>query len=663
MKIKTKLFLNVVVLFFGFTALIATNFVTELIRGKYEKNFKENEEILNTTVDIEIAMLNIRRKEKDFQIRKKMEEYDSVIKNVNLVNEKFSYFLTLNIEKEETKNKLNEVQNLIKVYEKKFTEYKDLMVKIGLNEEAGLYGQMRKDVKTVEAQTGATIPMLQLRRNEKDFQLRGDTKYIDNFNKIATVYIADSVGETKILLEKYQKAFNEYTGGVLSANKALESAATEIRKTELLLEELDKMSHEQVTASMTKLDKIDKLVTNITNIAYLLIMIVIGVLSLKLARDITKPINKVVENLKLISEGNGDLTQKITVNSKDELGELAKYFNIFIGNLNNIIGNSKKTLKEISVENKKLVSSMENIVLGADCGENCSTLEDKLEEGIKHLDDYISKILDAVRNETASIEESLAGLQQISATGNNTNVNVDNLYKNSEKTLLLANESLHKVKIMNNEMNVISNNVGTTNKQIDNLLVLSSQIETILVAITNIATQTNLLSLNAAIEASRAGEAGRGFSVVAEEIRKLAEKTNGETIKIEDIIRNIQKEVNHVKTANNATNKSVGETLDLSSEVLVQIGETHKLVTSNNEDIDIIKNTVKEQMIATEEITIAMGIISGSSVDIETSVTRNSEIAGSIKSVLEDRLNAILEINKNTQELSEKIESFKTEIL
>lgn len=659
MKISKKLNMIVLVVFWGLASLFGITIFLNNLMDKAQLHSKQSSDTLTIATKAEAASIGIRRREKDLILEHDLANYD---KAIDYIKELHSLTSTIVTDNQDIKDKLNQIDGYINTYEKLFTEFKDLFVKNGLDQDSGLQGAMRKAVKTLEASVGANVPMLQLRRNEKDFQLRGDAKYIEAVNKIGESYLSTLSGENKKLLEDYLKTFNDYAQGVVAVKAKLEEAKVEIRKTEALFNEVEKIAHEDEIKATTYAGKIEKIVPLISVGVYIVLLTIITLIVGFISRGITKPINKVVENLKLIAEGDGDLTQRIEVTSKDEIGELAKYFNAFIGNLNDIIGNSQKTLKNISKENSKLVTSMENIVKGDNCGEKCNSLDDRLSEGIQHLDDYIGKILDAVRNETASIEESLAGLEEISATGNHTTGNVDKLAKNSKTTLNLADNSLLKVKNMNNEMNLISNSVNNTSNQIENLLVFSEQIGAILEAITNLATQTNLLSLNAAIEASRAGEAGKGFAVVADEVRKLAEKTNGETVKIESIIRNIQKEVNEVKAANNLTYKSVVTTLGLSNEVLKQIEETHKLVNDNNEEILAIKNTVQEQMIATEEITTAMGTISESSVDIEGSVTKNSEIASAIKRVLESRLNVILEIDKTTNELAKKIESFKTEI-
>ena len=129
------------------------------------------------------------------------------------------------------------------------------------------------------------------------------------------------------------------------------------------------------------------------------------------------------------------------------------------------------------------------------------------------------------------------------------------------------------------KMNIISDSVNDAEEKVNSLLELSRNIGNITTAITTLADQTNLLALNAAIESARAGEAGRGFAVVSQEIKKLAEKTNQETSKIDEIIKSIQSEIENVKGANDKVQHNVVEGIEISMQVNSSIDEI-LLVTS-----------------------------------------------------------------------------------
>ncbi|MDN5305298.1 MAG: methyl-accepting chemotaxis protein, partial [Fusobacteriaceae bacterium] len=266
-------------------------------------------------------------------------------------------------------------------------------------------------------------------------------------------------------------------------------------------------------------------------LSFIIIMISWSIFRLIL-RKIVKPIEEVNRNMKLIAEGEADLTNKIIVSSNDEIGELAEYFNKFIDKLHDIIYEIKQLTIVLTDRNTHIHNIMDNIVKGRD-SEYLHQLEEKLEAGTIHLQEYINRVLDNVRNQTAASEESLAAIQQISAASQESKLKTNNVSKNSEIAIDISTNGHKKITDMNSQMSTIRNSVDTAEEEINELVKSSQIIGDITVSINAIAEQTNLLALNAAIEAARAGEAGRGFSVVAEEIRKLAEQTNKETQKIE----------------------------------------------------------------------------------------------------------------------------------
>ena len=137
----------------------------------------------------------------------------------------------------------------------------------------------------------------------------------------------------------------------------------------------------------------------------------------------------------------------------------------------------------------------------------------------------IEKVLDNVRNQTASSEESLAALEEIAATSHNLNDKIKENSKNLSGTLEVTLSCNENIKTVNEMMDEVGGAVTATESEVETLNQISRQISNILTAITGISDQTNLLALNAAIEAARAGEQGKGFSVVASGVRKLAERS------------------------------------------------------------------------------------------------------------------------------------------
>ena len=209
-------------------------------------------------------------------------------------------------------------------------------------------------------------------------------------------------------------------------------------------------------------------------------------------------------------------------------------------------------------------------------------------------------------------------------------------------------------------MGEIQKSVGNTNNRIVELTELSKGIGGIIVAINAISEQTNLLALNAAIEAARAGEAGKGFSVVADEIRKLAEKTSNETYKVEEIITNIYNEIENVKTANIEVEENVVEEINLIKTVIENINKVIDITNQNNNEMEEIANLTGEQAMSSEEITKAVENITNNSTGIEEIGIDTSDIIAGITKKLKEKLKSVEDLDKIAEKLKKDVEKFKT---
>ena len=365
-----------------------------------------------------------------------------------------------------------------------------------------------------------------------------------------------------------------------------------------------------------------------------------------LAIGIVNPIILLSQNIKRFS--NGEFNFFFNQNRNDEIGDLSKELDLYKERLEQVLKSIQGKVDFIVQENTGIVENLSDI-----------TTESNNQNGIVHLVKNIEKVLDNVRNQTASSEESLAALEEISATSNNLSEKIKENSSNLNNTLEVTENCNNNIKNANSVMENVGNAVKISEEEINLLNKVSNEINGILTAIRGISDQTNLLALNAAIEAARAGEAGRGFAVVADEIRKLAEKTNSETGKIENLVDTVQVGVSNVKTSMDSVAKKVSEAMEEVNTINAQIDLISSFTRSNVDEIESIVTGVNEQSIATQEVSHAVSIITEGSVEIESNMVESNEFSEEIKRVLSENQEKVSNLNEQLLELKNEMEFFK----
>ena len=295
------------------------------------------------------------------------------------------------------------------------------------------------------------------------------------------------------------------------------------------------------------------------------------IFSILIGRGIITPLDSLVEMLKDIAQGEGDLTHRLPEDRGDEFGGVASWFNRFISNIHNIISQASNTTVQVATASAELSSTAEQIATAAEevasqsatvatASEEMSATSNDISHNCTLAADVANRASEMAHNGANVVQETLRGMEQI-----------------AEK----VRESAHTVEALGARSEQIGAIVGT---------------------IEDIADQTNLLALNAAIEAARAGEMGRGFAVVADEVRALAERTTRATREISEMIKAIQVETNGAVASMEQGVSEVEKGMDSSrrsGEALQQILEGIGEVTMQ---VHQIATAAEEQTAVTGEI-------------------------------------------------------------
>ena len=328
-------------------------------------------------------------------------------------------------------------------------------------------------------------------------------------------------------------------------------------------------------------------------------MVVVG-LALGVTGIIVKPIKGTVTMLKDIAEGEGDLTKRLTVDTNDEMGEMATWFNTFMEKLQGII---RQIAEDATTLN--------------DASSSLSAISGQMTEGVENMSHRSEQVASASEEMSANMNDVAAASEQAA-----TNVNmvasateemtatVSEIARNSEKARTITESAVRKA--------------GGASAKVDELGRAADEISKVTEVITEISEQTNLLALNATIEAARAGEAGKGFAVVANEIKELAKQTATATLEIKNRIEGIQ-----------------GSTAD----TVVQIEEISGVINEVNKIVYTIATAVEEQAATSQEIANNVAQASQGILDVNKNVSQSSRVSATISG-------DIAEVNASVQEIA-----------
>jgi len=304
----------------------------------------------------------------------------------------------------------------------------------------------------------------------------------------------------------------------------------------------------------------------------LTILLIAGWFSYQIPRTLTGQINFLTRRINEIASGEGDLTARLDVQSRDEFAELAREFNGFVANLCQLIASVLQQAGQLSKLTEHLSQSANNS---------------------KNITNSLNVASDSI---VSAVHEMTIANKEMAVVATNSAHEADQASRNAEQGLQVVNS-------VNQSMTALSSDVDMALSCSTELENSSENIASVLDVIRSIADQTNLLALNAAIEAARAGEQGRGFAVVADEVRTLASRTQQSTNHIQEMIQNLQSRVNQASGAINSGKANADRTLEFfakADEVFHQLQESSRRV---NDMATQTAAATEEQTLVSEEIT------------------------------------------------------------
>ena len=608
MKIKHKLL--------GLTALAVVALLAVL-----GMTWKANERVMKindssaAVSHLEVTLLNLRRNEKDFLLRMDMKYQGKFQKNYDHFQSQLTVLKSdldglsialpsLEMLPTAIKNYQGGMLALIKGYQQ-----------LGLTSSDGLFREFfeysEQLVNVASEQQRGIMAAYSVEEVAKLFLVTGDKEYLEAYQKAYAQYGQKLENDFGTVFTRFahttEQIIRQQQAIGLSHNQGLRG---EIRKQSHLVEEVFAELEQQLEA---KVDAERSQISQLTIAAVLMVIIVLVSLSWFISQSIQRRVQRLSELMATIAASN-DLTQTADENGNDELAEMAVNFNGLLASLRNLVGNVQGAVTELGTASEQLQRRSQDS-------------EEAMEQQQSETDSVAT-----------AITEMGVTIREIASNTENAAANADRSYNG-------AQEGLNEVSATKERIRTLSDDLSQTSEEVASLSTLSENIGSVLDVIKAIAEQTNLLALNAAIEAARAGEQGRGFAVVADEVRSLALRTRQSTEEITTIIASLQEQTDQVVV-------HIGRCREQGDLSVTQADNAEIRINQIMADMQLIMDTSTQIAAAVEQQSLV-------SDEIGQNVTSIRDITNLNSSVAHENAQAANAVATQASSLDEAIAEFK----
>ncbi|MEL4381668.1 methyl-accepting chemotaxis protein [Shewanella algae] len=558
---------------------------------------------IQKVVELDKEVLSMRKNEKDFFGRQDLKYVEIHQQEAQATAQLMQELAVIFKEYDLPEAPINSFNRDLASYRQLFAGVVKLQQEIGLDPKSGLYGELRSAVHNVESLVAEhNVPelmvlMLQLRRNEKDFMLRRDLSYlnkfdsnIERFNEALSASLLDYSVRSNIeqLMSKYQQSFkslvakeqqlglDESKGMMGQLREAI--FATETSSTKLRELAIAKVENEQQNSFMLGLA------------LFGLIALVLVISTVVIIRSIMGPVARITGIISRI-EQQKDLSLRCDVGSNDELGMIGRHFNSMVESFQKLI---EQVIESVDAMRQSCEELSRNAISAS--------------EGVSKQLNETDMVATAITEMGATIDEIAKNTELAAGKAEQT-------HHNAQEGQIGVEDTISKIQSLAQQLDDSANVVAELEKD-------SQTIGSVLDVIRGIAEQTNLLALNAAIEAARAGEQGRGFAVVADEVRSLAMRTQESTEEIASIIQTLQSRTHSIVDIMEQSQKQGGESaqqaasagtllaqinadvtniMDMSTQIAAAIEEQSMVAAEVNKNVVVIRDIAEESAQAAEE--------------------------------------------------------------